>query len=105
MGKISKPDANPVVALLLTWLVFNLGHLIINGQQKKWLMTLIASFVGSFLCFLPGIILGIFSIIDSYQTAERLKSGETIDENEYTFVPLYKVIKLIDKTATCSKAG
>ena len=43
---ISKPDANPVVAALLTWLVFGIGHLVINGQQRKWLFTLIATFIG-----------------------------------------------------------
>lgn len=104
MGKISKPDANPVVALLITWFIFGLGHLLINGQQKKWLMIFIAHIIGTFLCVFPGIIIHILSIIDSYQTAERLKAGETIDDNEYTLVPLYKIIKLIDKTATCSKA-
>ncbi len=101
---ITKPDANPVVAALLTWLVFGIGHMVINGQQRKWLFTLIATIVGSFLCVLPGLIIGILSIIDSYQTAERLKSGETIPENEYSMPMLFKVIKMIDKTATCSKA-
>ena len=33
-NKISKPDANPVVAAVLCWFVLNLGHLVINGQQK-----------------------------------------------------------------------
>ena len=100
---ISKPDANPILALLLTWFVLGLGHLIVNGQQRKWLYTLLAGLIGSCACVLPGIVIGIFSIVDSYQTAERLKSGESIPENEYTFVPLFKVIRIIDKTATCSR--
>lgn len=104
MAKISKPDANPIVALLLTWFVFGIGHILINGQQRKWVYLLVASIIGSFLCVLPGIIIQIMSIIDSYQTAERLQKGEEIDENEYTFVPLYKIMKMIDKTATCSRA-
>lgn len=101
---ISKPDANPVVALLLTWLLFGLGHLIVNGQQRKWLFTLLASLVGTCACLLPGIVIAIFSIVDAYQTAERLQAGETIPENEYTFVPLFKIIKLVDATATCGRA-
>jgi hypothetical protein len=101
---IKKPDANPVVALLLTWFVFGLGHLIVNGQQRKWLFTLIAGIIGSFLCILPGMVIGILSIIDSYQTAVRLQSGEEIPENEYTQPLLFKIIKLVDKEATCSKA-
>jgi hypothetical protein len=101
---ISKPDANPILALLLTWFVLGLGHLIVNGQQRKWLYTLLAGLVGSIACCLPGIVIGIFSIVDSYQTAERLKGGETIPENEYSFVPLFKVMRIVDKTATCSRA-
>jgi hypothetical protein len=101
---ISKPDANPIVALLLTWLVFGLGHLIVNGQQRKWLFTLLASLVGTCACLLPGIVIAVFSIVDAYQTAQRLQAGETIPENEYTFVPLFKVIKLVDDTATCARA-
>jgi len=101
---ISKPDANPVVAALLTWLVFGIGHMVINGQQRKWLYTLIATFVGSILCVLPGMIIGILSIVDAYQTADRLKNGETIPENEYSMPMLFKIISMVDKTATCSKA-
>lgn len=104
MANISKPDANPVVALLLTWFVFGIGHIVINGQQRKWIFTLIASFIGCCLCILPGVVVGICSVIDAYQTAERLQKGESIPENEYTFVPLFKIIRIIDKTATCSKA-
>ena len=80
MPDIKKPDANPVVALVLTWWVFNLGHLIVNGQQRKWMYSLIAIIIGSFLCVIPGLIIQIFSIIDAYQTAERLKNGERTDE-------------------------
>ena len=101
---ITKPDANPVLAALLTWLVFGIGHMVINGQQRKWLFTFIATLVGSILCLLPGIIISILSIIDAYQTAERLKGGETIPENEYSMPMLFKIISMIDKTATCAKA-
>jgi len=101
---ISKPDANPILALILTWFVLGLGHLVVNGQQRKWLYTLGAGVVGSIACCIPGIVIGIFSIIDSYQTAERLKNGEAIPENEYSFVPLFNIMKRVDKEATCSRA-
>jgi hypothetical protein len=104
MAQIQKPDANPIVAALLTWLVFGLGHLIVNQQQRKWLMTLLGGIIGSILCCVPGVVVGILSIVESYQTAERLSKGETIDENEYTNPTLYKIIKYIDKTATCNRA-
>jgi hypothetical protein len=101
---ISKPDANPILAAILTAFVLGLGHLIVNGQQRKWIMTLVGGLVGSIACCLPGMLIGILSIVDSYQTAERLKNGESIPENEYSMPLLYKMIKIIDKTATCSRA-
>jgi hypothetical protein len=104
MSTIKKPGANPIAAALLTWLLLNLGHLIINGQTTKWLYSLIAIFIGSFLCVLPGIVLAILSIIDSYQTADRLKNGEEIPEGEYSNVLLYKVCKILHKDATCKFA-
>lgn len=102
-GTITKPEANPVLALLLTWFVLGTGHYFINGQQRKWLYTLIAGLVGTLLCCLPGMIIGICSIIDAYQTAERLQKGETIGENEYTFPLLFKIMSKFDKEATCSR--
>jgi len=103
VATIKKPDANPVVALLLS-LIWGLGHVVINGQQRKWLFILLAWFIGFILCVFPSVIVTIFSLIDAYQTAERLQKGEEIPENEYSFPLLYKVISIIDKTATCSKA-
>ncbi|HZU52808.1 MAG TPA: hypothetical protein VFF77_02870, partial [Holophagaceae bacterium] len=103
-GTITKPDANPVLALILTWFVLGTGHYFINGQQRKWLYTLIAGLVGTLLCCLPGMIIGICSIIDAYQTAERLQKGETIGENEYTFPLLFKIMSKVDKEATCTRA-
>jgi hypothetical protein len=43
-------------------------------------------------------------VIDSYQTAERLQKNESIPENEYSQPLLYKIMKLVDNTATCSRA-
>jgi hypothetical protein len=101
---ISKPDANPVIAAVLTWFVFGLGHIIINGQTNKWIWIMVATFVGMILCFLPGMIISIMSIVDAYQTATRLKNGETIGQNEYSFPLLFKICKILDKKATCKNA-
>lgn len=101
---ISKPDANPVLALVLTWFVFGLGHMIVNGQTNKWVWILVTSMVGSVLCCIPGFVVSILSIIDAYKTAERLKSGETIGQNEYSLPLLYKMCKILDKKATCKNA-
>jgi hypothetical protein len=104
MAKISKPDANPVVAALLTWLVLGTGHWLINGQQKKWIMILVASLIGSVLCCLPGLVIGILSIIDAYKTALKLKSGKEIDENEYSVPLLFKIVKILHKDAVLVEA-
>jgi uncharacterized membrane protein YedE/YeeE len=101
---IRKPEANPIVSALVTAFVFGLGHLLINGQQRKWLYTTITSIIGSILCCVPGMVVGVLSIIDSYQTAQRLQAGEEIGENEYTNPMLFKAVRILDKTATCSKA-
>lgn len=104
MNSISKPDANPIAAALLTWFIFGIGHVVINGQTNKWIFILLAQIIGFFLCVLPSILVGVLSIVDAYQTAERLKKGETIPEGEYSNVLLYKICKILDKKATCKLA-
>jgi len=101
---ISKPDANPILALVLTIFLLQTGHVLINGQTRKWLFNFLITFVGCILCCIPGWFILVLSVIDSYQTAERLKSGESIPENEYSQPMLYKIVKFVDKTATCSRA-
>ncbi len=101
-NKISKPDANPVAAAILCWFVLNLGHLVINGQQRKFMFTWIAMIIGTILCCVPGWLIGVLSAVEAYQTATRLKNGEEIGENEYTNELMFKVVRLIDKTATCA---
>jgi hypothetical protein len=109
MPDIKKPDANPIVSALLTALVINLGHLLINGQQRKFIYTLVTGIVvgivGIILCGIPGLIFYVLNIIESYQTAERLQKGETIGENEYSYETFYKIMSKIDKTATFKGAA
>ena len=99
---ISKPGANPVLALLITIFVCNAGHAY-NGQVTKWSVTSLFFVVGLILCYLPGLFIWVLSIIDSYQTAQRLNSGESIPENEYSMPLLYNIVKTLDKSATCSR--
>ena len=42
--------------------------------------------------------------VRAYKTAERLQKGEEIGENEYTLPLLFKIIKIVDKQATCAQA-
>jgi hypothetical protein len=99
---IQKPDADPTLAAILA-VFFDLGHVIVNGQQRKWLFTTLIVHVGLILCCVPGIVLRVLSVIDAYQTAQRLQAGEAIPENEYTYPLLFKIVSMVDKTATCSR--
>lgn len=100
MTTIRKTDANPAAAALLTWLGLGCGHMVVNGQSRKWVYVTIAVVVGAFFCVLPGFILKILSIYESYQTAVRLQAGEEIGENEYSIDILYKIMRIVDSTAT-----
>jgi hypothetical protein len=98
LATIKKTDANPTTALILSLLIINLGALIINGQQRKFIFTAVAMCLTWW--FLLGVLIWVLSAIDTMQTAERLQKGEEIDENEYTNELLYKIIKIVDSTAT-----
>ena len=100
MPNIKKPDANPVAALLLTIFLIQSGHVIINGQTRKWLFIILSIFLGYLLCCIPGLVVIVCSWIESYKTAERLQKGEEIGENEYSFELLYKIVSKLDSTAT-----
>ena len=99
MSTIRKPEANPILAAVLTCFL-SCGHVVVNGQQRKWMFTLLATILGVFCCFLPGTVIGLLSVFDSYQTALRLQAGEEIGENEYSVEMLYKIMSKIDSTAT-----
>jgi hypothetical protein len=99
---IRKPGANPVLALILA-LFWRLGT-IYNGQTSKFAVLWLVEAIGWILCVLPGIFIWALGFIDAYQTAARLNSGEAIPENEYSLPLLFKIAKIFDKTATCSRA-
>ena len=122
-----KPDADPMVAALLTFFVFGLGHMITNGQKRKFYVNLIAigvyiglvvlifgaSCLGTMIIPFCGclniiifpialvmMVFGVFSTIEAYKTAEALKAGKEIEENEYFFPLFHKIVAFADKTAT-----
>jgi hypothetical protein len=99
---ITKPGANPILAAACS-LLYGMGALY-NGQTQKWPVLALLMSIGWMLCLLPGVFLWVLSIIDAYQTAQRLESGESIPENEYSMPLLYSIAVVIDKTATCSRA-
>ena len=58
-----------------------------------------AYLIGWVLCCIPGLIVWICGIIDSYRIAEKLKAGKEVDENEYSVKLLYSICKIIHKDA------
>ena len=98
MAKITKPDANPIIAALLSFLIPGLGDVVINGQQKKFLMILVCTIVLNITCC-GGLIMWILGIMEAYATATKLKAGKEIDENEYSVKLVYNICKIVHKEA------
>ena len=91
---------SPVVALLANFCCLGIVGYVMCGQTKKSIYVLVVTIIATIITLgMLGWIVSIFGMIDVYQVAESLSKGETLDENEYKFEILYKMMKLIDKTA------
>jgi hypothetical protein len=98
-GKIlENKSVNPLVALAASFFCLPLGAIVL-GQTRKGLMITLATMIGCCLCILPGILVSWMGIFDSYVTAQALADGKPVGENEYTVEALYKIVKILDKTA------
>ncbi len=78
---IQKPDANPIVLALANLFVCGIpvGYFMI-GQQKKGIITLVATFVLSM--FGVGMIIPLIAAYDVYLLGQKLQNGEAIGMNE-----------------------
>lgn len=79
-------------------MLVGIGDIMI-GQTSKGVMKLICSLVGLCLCCFPGVLVAVLSHVDLFLCASALQRGETLGENEYKQELLYKIVKVIDKTA------
>ena len=81
MGQmIQKPDANPVVIAVLNVLLFGgVGYLMI-GQQKKGIISIVATVV-LIMCGI-GFLIPLITAYDGYLLGQKLQNGEEIGENE-----------------------
>lgn len=99
MKFVARNDVNPIVALLLNvFVLLGLGDIMI-GQTNKGLIKLLCAVVGMCACCVPGVLIAILSHIDVYLCATALQRGESLGENEYKQELLYKIVKMIDKSA------
>lgn len=102
MAAVENKGTNPVVAVLANFCCFGiLGYLLV-GQTTKgfyiFLVTLVLSLIGI------GIIVAIMGLVDVYMVAEAVQRGEEVDEREYKFELLYKLMSLIQKDAIYKSA-
>lgn len=88
---------NPIVALLANFCCFGIVGYMMCGQTKKAIYIFVVTAVLSMIGI--GVVVAVLALIDVYQVAEGLQKGETLDENEYKFELLHKLMSLIDKSA------
>lgn len=81
MGElIQKPDTNPVIVAVLNLLLFGGVGYLMMGQQKKGIISIVATFVGA--CFGIGFLVPWITAYDAYLLGQKLQNGEAIGENE-----------------------
>ena len=90
---------NPIAAAAASWFCGPLGYILL-GQTHKSLYVFAASIIGLCLCLFPGIIVTILGVVDTYSVAKAVSEGQQVGTNEYKVELLYKIVRLIDKTAT-----
>lgn len=80
MGQITKPDTNPYVPAVLNLVLVGGGGYFMLGQQKKGVIAIICTVV--FACMGIGLIIPLITAYDAYLLGEKLKTGQSIGENE-----------------------
>jgi hypothetical protein len=100
MAAVPNKNVSPIVALIANFFCFGVLGYVMIGQTKKAMMVFVAIVIGSFLCWLPGLVVSILGLMDVMATAEAIVRGESVDENEYRNPTLHKIISILDKSAT-----
>ncbi len=92
MGEmITKPDTNPIVVALLNLFLFGGVGYLMMGQQKKGIISIVATLVLSCLCL--GFIVPWITAYDAYLLGQKLQSGQPIGENENGLAFLNSIFK------------
>jgi hypothetical protein len=79
-----KSSANPLLAALLSSLLFGGVGQIYLGQRKKGLVLIAGTLIGSFF-FGLGAIIGFLGTEDAYSIAQKLRKGEAVREWEFAW--------------------
>lgn len=100
MANRTKRSSNPTITALANFLVFgSLGYYLM-GHNEKALKMLIFTIVFYMIGGL-GLIIAALAAIDGMEIAKAIKTGEEIGENEYKNEILFRIVKIIDKSAVC----
>jgi TM2 domain-containing membrane protein YozV len=81
----SNPPKDPIIAAVLSLILFGgVGQLYI-GQQKKGIILIVATILLS--CIGIGFIVWILGAVDAYVIADRLKQGKAVGDMEFFWQP------------------
>jgi len=126
---VFRPGADAASAWILTWFLLGAGHVVVNGQQRKWAFNVLTVFLAGILScvlahvfppttlgptkagfyamlllwLLPVIIIHVLYTIDAFKTGKSLRRGKTIHEDEYSSPLLYGIVRIFDKMAKCGR--
>jgi len=126
---VFRPGADAASAWILTWFLLGAGHIIVNGQQRKWAFNFLTVFLAGIIsCILAHLIpatafgpskAGFYAVlliwllpmafmhvlytIDAFKTGKSLRRGKTIHEDEYLLPLLYSIVRIFDKMAKCGR--
>jgi TM2 domain-containing membrane protein YozV len=62
-------EKNPIISAVLSFIIPGLGQAYC-GKIKKGAVLLVAAIIGSFLLFIPGLLVWLFGIYDAYMEAQ-----------------------------------
>lgn len=78
----SDPPKNPILAAVLSFILFGGVGQIYLGQQKKGIILIVVT-VLLYCAFGLGVIINILGAIDAYMLADKLQKGQPIGDMEW----------------------
>ena len=71
---VHSEEKSPWVATLCSFFIPGLGQ-VYNGDTAKGVAIFLGILVGSFLLFIPGLLVWLFGLYDAYTTAKKMNAG------------------------------